>query len=147
MMDGHDFLEVAWSLLEGHREAEWRSAVSRAYYAAFHIARQFLTQCGFVVPRVDRPHAYLWLRLSNSGHPDVRNAGAKLTFLRQKRNHADYDIGRPLEQMNAIDRVQIAAEVVELLDAVTKEATVLVQIIDAMRIYERDVLGEITWQP
>jgi uncharacterized protein (UPF0332 family) len=92
MMDVRDFLEVAWSLLEGNGEAEWRSAVSRAYYAAFHVARQLMIQCGFAVPRADQAHAYLWLRLSNAGHPDVQQAGAQLSFLRQERNRADYDI-------------------------------------------------------
>jgi uncharacterized protein (UPF0332 family) len=37
-MNPHDFLEVANEWLTGIREAEWRSAVSRAYYAAFHVA-------------------------------------------------------------------------------------------------------------
>jgi uncharacterized protein (UPF0332 family) len=147
MMDARDFLEVAWSLLEGNGEAEWRSAVSRAYYAAFHVARQLLIQCGFAVPRADQAHAYLWLRLSNAGHPDVQHAGAQLGFLRQERNRADYDIQRPLDQTSAIDRVQMAADVIELLDAAAKEATVLAPITEAMKIYERDVLREVTWHP
>lgn len=51
MIDGRDFLLVANDLLAGDTEAKWRSAVSRAYYAAFHAARKFLTACGFTVPR------------------------------------------------------------------------------------------------
>src|SRR5579864_8909142 len=101
MMDVRNFLEVAWSLLEEHREAEWRSAVSRAYYSAFHVSRQLLNECGFAVPRADQAHAYLWLRLSNAGHPDVQKAGAQLSFLRQERNKADYDIERSLDQTSA----------------------------------------------
>ena len=49
-------------------------AVSRAYYAAIHVARLLLGQCGFGVPRGDQAHAYLWLRLSNGQHPDLANA-------------------------------------------------------------------------
>lgn len=147
MMDVHEFLEVAWSLLEGHREAEWRSAVSRAYYSAFPVARQLLNHCGFAVPRADQAHAYLWLRLSNAGHPDVQNAGAQLSFLRHERNQADYDVDRSLDQTSAIDRVQMGADIVALLDAVAKEATIIAQITEAMKIYERDVLREVTWHP
>jgi uncharacterized protein (UPF0332 family) len=147
MMDPHDYLEVAWSFLEGDREAEWRSAVSRAYYAAFHVARQLLAQCGFAVPRADQAHAYLWLRLSNASHPDVQNAGAQLSFLRQERNKADYNLEHSLDQASAIDRTQMAADIVELLDAVAKDGTVRAHITDAMKIYERDVLREVTWSP
>ena len=48
-MNPHDFLEVANEWITGVREAEWRSAVSRAYYAAFHVARLLLERCGFSV--------------------------------------------------------------------------------------------------
>jgi hypothetical protein len=77
-MNPLDFLEVADELIGGMREADWRSAVSRAYYAAFHVARRLLQRCGFTVPDGDQAHAYLWLRLSNAGHPDVRQAGLDL---------------------------------------------------------------------
>src|SRR5712671_665398 len=95
-MDGSEFLEVAWDLVTGEREADWRSAVSRAYYAVFHVARRLLFQCGFSVPHADQAHAYVWRRLSNSGHPDVDNAGQNLSYLRGVRNEADYDLDRTI---------------------------------------------------
>src|SRR5438477_12364373 len=39
-MNGRDFLPVARSLFAAGGEAEQRSAVSRAYYAAFHVERR-----------------------------------------------------------------------------------------------------------
>ncbi len=147
MMDPHDYLEVAWSLLEGSREAEWRSALSRAYYAAFHIARQLLTQCGFAVPRGDQAHAYLWLRLSNAGHPDVHYVGTKLNDLRKARNRADYELEHSVDAASALEKVQAAADIIELLDDVAKETAILAQITEAMKNYERDVLRDVTWRP
>jgi hypothetical protein len=88
-MSSRDLLEVADDLLGGLKEAHWRSAVSRAYYAAFHEARLLLRRCGFAVPRGEQAHAYLWLRLSNCGHPDLAHAGAELNDLRSQRNWAD----------------------------------------------------------
>jgi uncharacterized protein (UPF0332 family) len=41
-MTGRDFLALAMQLAGGGSEAEWRSATSRAYYAAFHVARELL---------------------------------------------------------------------------------------------------------
>lgn len=72
-MDETGFLELADELSTASRQAEWRSAISRAYYAAFYKARTLLRQVGFRVADAERAHAYLWLRLSNSDHPDVNN--------------------------------------------------------------------------
>ena len=142
-MDGRDFLKVADTLLAGNTEAEWRSAVSRAYYAAFHVARELLGQCGFQVPQGERAHAYLWLRLSNAGDPRVQNAGARLQIRRRERNQADYDMNRKIVQAVALVQVQAAKDVVNVLDAVT--GPLGTQITDAIKTYERDVLKEVTW--
>jgi uncharacterized protein (UPF0332 family) len=88
-MNPREFLNVAEEWVTGLSEAEWRSAVSRAYYGAFHVARSLLQACGFEVPLADRSHAYLWLRLSNCGHPDLQKAGEALNDLRGRRNEAD----------------------------------------------------------
>jgi uncharacterized protein (UPF0332 family) len=123
-MNPRDFLDVADALIEGSSEAEWRSAVSRAYYAAFHIARQLLRQCGFQVPEADQAHAYLWLRLSNCGHPDVQNAGHELKELRTARNWADYDLDRPLDQPAGFSPILAATNVIQLLEAVAAEPAI-----------------------
>jgi uncharacterized protein (UPF0332 family) len=102
-MDARDFLSLALSLTRGTTEAEWRSAVSRAYYAAFHIARKIMSQCGFSVPRGDRAHAYIWLRLSNSKNATVEKAGRDLQAVRGSRNWADYDLDRAFIQKTALD--------------------------------------------
>lgn len=49
-MNPRDFLEVANDLLSGDSEAEGRSAISRAYYAAFHVALNLFRCCGFHPP-------------------------------------------------------------------------------------------------
>jgi uncharacterized protein (UPF0332 family) len=147
MMTSRQFFEVASDLSIGEREGDWRSAVSRAYFAAFHTARDLLIQCGFQVPQADRAHAYLWRRLSNSQHPDVVNAGLDFQDLRRTRNWADYDLGRFFAQSIAFDLVSLAEKLITLLEAVASEATVRTIITEAMKNYERDVLREVTWQP
>jgi uncharacterized protein (UPF0332 family) len=144
-MKPREFLDVADDLSMGLREADWRSAVSRAYYAAFHTARLFLQQCGFDVPLADQAHAYLWLRLSNSGHPDVQTTGTSLARLRQMRNTADYNLDHSLEQSIAMDYVVAAEKVVELLESVPALPHVATGITEAIKNYERDVLRQVTW--
>ncbi|HVS37819.1 MAG TPA: hypothetical protein VMS17_19835 [Gemmataceae bacterium] len=46
-MNERDFLRLAAVLAGGATEAEWRTAVGRAYYAAFHVARRLLEDLRF----------------------------------------------------------------------------------------------------
>lgn len=55
-MDGTDFLQLAIRLSGGATEAEWGCAVSRAYYGAFHVARQFVETCGATLPKTADAH-------------------------------------------------------------------------------------------
>jgi uncharacterized protein (UPF0332 family) len=146
-MNPREFLDVADDLATGMREADWRSATSRAYYAAFHVARLLLKHCGFAVPRADQAHAYVWLRLSNCGHPVLSKAGTDLRDLRTSRNRADYDLDLTFLQPIAIGDVRIADDIIKLLDQVPTLPHVQQQITDAIRLYERDVLKQVTWQP
>jgi uncharacterized protein (UPF0332 family) len=145
-MDGRDFLEVADDLITAMREADWRSAVSRAYYASFHVARQLLQDCGFQVPIADKAHAYLWRRLSNGGHADLQHAGQDLNALRTARNWADYDLDRPLDQATAVDKAQNASDIIDLLRSVPTLPATQAQLTEAIKTYERDVLREETWR-
>ncbi len=145
-MNFRDFLAVASNLAAGDEEAEWRSAVSRAYYAVFHVACEWLHGLGFQVPRADRAHAYLWRRLSNCGDAPISNAGRSLNELRGRRNEADYDSHRSVFRVDAENAVKLAEELVESLDAVL-DADHRDQIAEAIKAYERDVLKEDTWRP
>src|SRR5436305_11388317 len=104
-MNWREFLALGNRLATGTTEADWRTAVSRAYYAAFHVARQLLADLNFTVPRADRAHQYLVFRLSNCGASAVEPAGRDLETLRRLRNRADYD-GAP-----AVTQPQAAAAV------------------------------------
>ena len=145
-MIGRDFLPLAKQLATGSTEAEWRSAISRAYYAAFHVARELLQDLGFTVPRAERAHVYLSRRLSNSGDAQVQRAGSDLNTMRGERNQADYDLHRPASPGIAALRVQLSEQVIQFLDGARQEPT-RTQITDAIKIYERDVLKDVTWRP
>ena len=145
-MDFRNYLTLAATLAAGTTEAEWRSAISRAYYAAFHVARALLLSLGFRTPQADRAHGYLWLRLANAGAADVKVAGNRLNALRRQRNRADYDSHPPRTQPMAANEVKNAEEIIQALDAAAVEP-VRTQITDAMKVYERDVLHDVTWHP
>jgi uncharacterized protein (UPF0332 family) len=146
-MAPREFLDLADELLGGTREGDWRSAVSRAYYAAFHVARLLLDGCGFAVPHGEQAHRFLWLRLSNAGHPEVSQAGVDLEYLRRARNRADYDLHVPFPHPLAVAQVATALSIIQLLEELPALPAVLSKVIDAIRAYERDVLGEVSWRP
>ena len=106
-----------------------------------------MRQCGFAAPKSEQAHAYLWLRLSNCGHPDLAHAGVELNDLRSQRNWADYDFDLSMDQSTAADFVQAARDVVSLLEQAAALPTVQSQITAVIRVYERDVLVNVTWQP
>jgi hypothetical protein len=140
-----DFLRLAFQLASDASEADWRTAVGRAYYTAFHVARRLLEDLGFVVPRMDRAHAYLSFRLQNCGDAPLMRAGIDLYDFRQLRNVADYDLHRPVPQPLADRYARLAGQVIAALDAARAEPT-RSTILNGMRTYERTVLGVVTWQ-
>jgi uncharacterized protein (UPF0332 family) len=144
-MDEREFLALAKFLVVQTGQAAWRSGISRAYYAAFHVARRLLEDIGFVVPRAERAHSYLWLRLTNCGDATVQRAASNLNSLRGQRNRADYDLQQPLKQTTAQAQVQVAEQIIQLLDSIVDPMRT--QIRDEMKKYERDVLKDVTWRP
>jgi hypothetical protein len=100
-MNWREFLPLAIQLAAGTSEAAWRTAISRTYYAAFHVGHRLLRDLRFTVPRADRAHQYLVFRLSNSSEATVEQAGRDLETLRRLRNRADYDELPPLTQSQA----------------------------------------------
>jgi hypothetical protein len=145
-MNWRDFLPLAARLAGGATEADWRSAASRAHYAACHVARRLLSDLGFTVPRADRAHQYLVFRLGNSGEAVVESAGRDLDTLRRLRNRADYDETPALTQPQAAAAVQLADGIVRVPDGARQEPA-RTRITDAMIVYERDVLHDVTWRP
>jgi hypothetical protein len=100
----------------------------------------------FTVPRADRALRYLVFRLSNSGESDVEQAGRDLDTLRRLRNRADYDEAPALTQPQAAAAVQLADGMIRVLDAARQEPA-RTRMRDAMIVYERDVLRDVTWRP
>ncbi len=140
-MDGKDFLKVATALVEGKEEAEYRSAVSRAYYAAYIFALQLLKKWEFSV--VDGPGGHLDVqrRFSNCGQIEIKKAASKLDDLRSRRIHADYlkreDIG---QQKIAKYWVKIAEDIIIQLET-CREDPIRENIIEGIRLYDAKIKG------
>ncbi len=145
-MTGADFLALAARLAAASSEAEWRTGTSRAYYAAFHAARDLFQNLGFRVPHADQAHHYLYVRLHNSGNVPLVSAADTLLELRRRRNQADYDFHLAHSQGMATGLVSVASRVTQAVAVASSEPT-RTQITAAMKDYERNVLRQVTWRP
>jgi hypothetical protein len=72
--------------------AEFRSAISRAYYAAHHTAREFLTQLGIDSPAGPAGHGKIPMALQAITDLGIYQAGKNLDSERAERNKADYSL-------------------------------------------------------
>lgn len=122
-----DLLAVADQLLSGETEACWRSAVSRAYYAAYHGCDDWHNQ--LPVPGSDNgprggTHQVLINRLRNpapgtKGEVVIlsRILAAKLEVLRGDRHVADYRLDETLDEARALRGKVLAVAILEKLAA------------------------------
>ena len=122
-MIGRDFLAFALRCLQGFEEAgpeeaDRRSAVSRAYYGAFHEARALLRRCGISLPKTEQVHVKLGYCLRDCSDPNAAKAGRQLDTLRAQRKVADYDLDdRRFASIHAAQtEVARAHRIVETLD-------------------------------
>ena len=145
MIDPDDLVRFAEQLAQGSTETEWRDAVSRGYYGAFHAGRLLLRGLNFRVPRAATAHAYVWMRLSNCGHADIQHAGGTINNFQRHRNEADYDIHLPYQQSHAQTWARVARDLVQTIAAGHQQPT-RSQITAGIRDYERNVLRAVTWQ-
>lgn len=91
-MNPEEFLVVADHLASQPSEASKRSAISRAYYGVFHLARELIESCGVKVARSAEGHGVVLRCLQNCGMEKLARAGSMLDSLRSIRNKADYDL-------------------------------------------------------
>ena len=118
-MDPRQFLYLAQRLAEhGAYPVEFRSAISRAYYAAFHVGLNVLKGMGFSIYENALAHKTVYQHLCNSGDDELDKTASKMNDLRTRRNHADYKLNRPdvEKKENARMLVHQAARLIETIE-------------------------------
>lgn len=98
-MTGDDFIALAGLLVvrpdrppagANPTPAVLRTAVSRAYYGAMHMTREYLSALGVNVAKKHDLHVLL----CNCDNHDAAEAGKRLNDLYSRRLKADYELGR-----------------------------------------------------
>lgn len=146
-MDPIEFISLAVKLSSSHIQAELHTSVSRAYYGAFHTARELLEACGIRFPPKELfgadIHRKIRFCLANSANADGLLAAGTLQVLRQQRNFADYDLKNDRFSFPNARNVRIcmqrAIEIVDALQRCQSEASIS-PFRETVRGYARDVL-------
>jgi hypothetical protein len=107
-----EFQDTAERLAQGTTEGDWRSGISRGYYAVFHFFREFLRSHGLDIGKGSQAHFNLYTGLWNCGFPPVATIAKKVNDLRSRRIVADYELRQLIGQRGALKAVQTARAIV-----------------------------------
>ena len=110
-MNWLDFQDTAKRLARGNTEGDWRSAISRSYYAVFHYFREFLLNNGLDLGQGGQSHFNLYTGLMNCGFPSVAAIAVRIDRLRRSRVRADYELGLSFGQNHALGNTRDADKV------------------------------------
>lgn len=99
--DWVNYLDLAWDLCsdkseeEEHLEAALRCAISRAYYAAYHLAKRLLDENQIPISREGRgPHENLWETFKKGPDDTWKDIAKSGKRLKNKRTDVDYELKR-----------------------------------------------------
>lgn len=114
MFNPLDFLDFVKDLtISNHEEAKVRTIISRAYYAAFLVMREWLKTKGYKFPKGrkeslnhENVQNFLFLETQQRGPKD------RLHMLRQLRNDADYDLNKQLSSTHVQKAITLAENVI-----------------------------------
>ncbi len=129
-----DLLSLADSLPKGKRprkEAMLRSAISRAYYAAFHAARDYLkkvkeypTEQEIKASGKGTHQFIIDIFIANPAYPEWDEIGQRLNPLKSSRHRADY--------INFSEKH--AFRKVDVVKAIVDEAEEIIKLIDSLKV-------------
>jgi uncharacterized protein (UPF0332 family) len=140
-MTGDDFYALAVQLSMGSTPAEMRSAISRAYYSAYHNAVEFLESVGIALPNGPECHVKVRQILDQSGDKRLTEATSKLLNLRRNRNDADYDLSK--QQFEKKPQVDLSIKIADEITSCIKErfaSEERTKICDSLRNYSKNIL-------
>ena len=116
-MDASDFITFAGRTVNLGK-AGARSAISRAYYGAFHIACDILLELNARVPRGGKSHNLVPQYIHSANHALGTLAAKMLLDLHTERIRADYDMSSESVERPELARLRVesALEVQRLLE-------------------------------
>jgi len=116
--DWLELLPLAEELSQNNGEPKLRTAINRAYYAAFHFSRSFL-ESHFPLQASQRikgknMHEETYIKMKNYPNQYVKKIGRKLQALCSNRIDVDYYEDADINKKNVEGSIELAKEVIRL---------------------------------
>lgn len=125
-MKGRELVPVARRLARGNpNEAHARSAINRAYYAAYTELSHFITRQGYKHSAQRGSHRRAWEFVRDPTQSDRRERAERRTIasqgllLKDQRTKADYQPFSRIGRNDAADAVRSASGIIAALDRLT----------------------------
>ena len=113
---------LAKTLAAGGSEAESRTAISRAYYAAYHGAKARLPDAARAGAHArDESHAVVWQYFGIRPESVCRAIAHHGRALKQRRQEADYEANRAVSSDNAREALAKAETILRQLEVLDRE--------------------------
>jgi uncharacterized protein (UPF0332 family) len=144
-MNPRDYLAQASELVqkESPSAADLRTAVSRSYYATFHVAVALLKKSGIKAPEGWEGHKLVAEALRYTEDPQLQAAASELDDLRKARWKADYDMeDDDVEHQRTVEKsVARARQAVKKMDALEADSARLIQARNKVRTWAGSAVG------
>ena len=119
MFDWHEFLDLARQLeASSLNEAVLRTAISRAYYAAYHRASRHVRVAQLAPTTKRLTHELVWSLFAESSDERYRDVGDRGVELKLERIRADYNARYPGDlAKSARKAIDVSEAIIRLIDA------------------------------
>jgi uncharacterized protein (UPF0332 family) len=136
-MNPREFLQLAFKLKGGPSPAEYRSAISRAYYAAYNVGVEKLNEMNCPIDETRDGHTQVQFFLNCAGSRELSKASSQLNELRTKRNKADYQLKllNAETSQNSEAAVIQADRIIKVIDTLLSSGPSREQITDKIKAY------------
>lgn len=119
--DWLDYLTLAQNLAGQtvivSEQAKFRSAISWAYYAAFHQAKQILEEKDRLTIPLQNVHKFVINQFQNHPDPIRQKIGNRLQVLRGYRNQADYESSTSITANTCQEALTLARRIISSIDS------------------------------
>lgn len=144
-MQAEDFITFAGKIAAQGTvgTAGYRSAISRAYYGAYHLLLEYLEGLGHHC-NSDNIHVCVKRCLANCDVPEGANLGQRIGNLHENRKDADYDLQNPASETQGLARACVLrAEEIRRLLAECRVEPLRSKIAAGVDHYRRTVLRDL----
>ena len=112
-MNAKEFYNSAYEISSGNREIDYRNAISRTYYAAYHSCEQWRRDNQLEIAVAGTTHDKLIKIFINNSNQEVKRIGNSLIQLKARRHLADYNLKTTFSKLEVTSMLKQTNKILE----------------------------------